>query len=131
MIHSRRNRKIPYEIIDEGIGLLFRFRGDIATKEIMAANTEGWEHPNWQKHQYQIWDYSGVGVMIMDEPDSLAFAKMDSVAFQNTLPMKIGFIAVSKQIIDLCETYVATLDAEKSEARVFSDEATARQWLEE
>ena len=121
---------MPYEIIDEGIGLLIRFRGDIATKEIMTANTEGWEHPNWQRHRYQIWDYSNVDSMVMDEPDSVAFAKIDSVAFQNTLPMKICFIAVDKAIIGLCETYSATLDVEESEARVFRDETTARQWVE-
>ncbi len=121
---------MPYETIDEGIGLVFRFRGDVITKEIMAANTEGWEHPNWQKHRYQIWDYSNVETMIMDEPDSLLFAKMDSAAFQTTLPMKIAFVANSEKIIGLCETYAASLDTENLEARTFGDEATARQWID-
>ncbi len=37
---------MPHETIDEGNGLVLRFRGDVATKELMAANAEGWEHPN-------------------------------------------------------------------------------------
>ena len=122
---------MPYEMIDEGIGLVFRFRGDVATKEIMAANTEGWEHPNWQSHRYQIWDYLNVDSMSMDKPDSLAFAKMDSVAFRVSQPIKIAFVTKSQQIIDLCESYAASLDIENMMARTFGDEATARQWLDE
>ena len=121
---------MPYEMIDEGTGLIFRFRGDVTTKEIMAINAKGWEHPNWQTHRYQIWDYSNVETMSMDEPDSLLFAKMDSVAFQNTLPMKIAFIANSKHIIDLCENYAASLETKNMEARTFGDEAAARRWVD-
>ena len=120
---------MAYEIIDEGTGLLLRFSGDIATKEIMAANMEAWEHPNWHAHEYQGWDYTKVGTMTMDEPDAHAFAKMDAVAFQSTLPRKIAFVAVSQHIIDICEAYGETLDAEEAESRVFTDEATARQWI--
>ncbi len=122
---------MPHETIDEGIGLVFRFRGDVATKELMAANAEGWEHPNWQAHRYQIWDYSNVETMTMEEPDSLLFAKMDSVAFRTTLPMKIAFVTISEPITDFCETYIESLDTENMEARTFGDEATARQWVEE
>ena len=121
---------MPYETIDEGIGLVFRFRGEVITKELMAANTEGWEHPKWQTHRYQIWDYSNVQSMTMDKPDSLLFAKMDSVAFRSTLPMKIAFVANSKHIVDLCEAYAASLDSENMEARTFGDEAAARQWVD-
>ncbi len=122
---------MPYEMIDEGIGLVFRFRGDVATKELMAANAEGWEHPNWQTHRYQIWDYSNVETITTEEPDSLLFAKMDSVAFRTTLPMKIAFVSNSEQIIDFCESYIASLDTENMEARTFGDEAAARQWVDE
>jgi hypothetical protein len=122
---------MPYETIDEGGGLVFQFHGDVSTKEIMTANKKGWEHPNWQKHRYQIWNYSSVDSMTMDEPDSLLFAKMDSVAFRTTLPMKIAFVANSKYIIDLCESYAATLETDNMEARTFGDEAAARQWVEE
>ena len=121
---------MPYEIIDEGSGLVFRFRGDVITKEIMTANTEGWEHPNWQAHRYQIWDYTNVDTINFDERDSLLFAKMDSVAFQATLPMKITFVAYSEHIIDLCESYIASLETENIEARIFGDEAAARQWVD-
>ncbi len=122
---------MPYETIDEGIGLVFRFRGDVVTGELMTANKEGWEHPNWQTHRYQIWDYSNVTSMTMEEPDSLLFAKMDSAAFRTTLPMKIAFVTISEKIVDYCETYIESLDTENMEARVFGDEATARQWVEE
>ncbi len=57
---------MPYETIVEGVGLVFRFRGDVDTKEIMGANAEGWEHPNWQSHRYQIWDYTNVESMTME-----------------------------------------------------------------
>ena len=120
---------MPYETIDEGIGLVFRFRGDVVTEELMTANKEGWEHPNWQTHRYQIWDYSNVETMTMDEPDSLVFAKMDSIAFRATLSMKIAFITNNEHIIDLCESYAASLDTENMEARTFGDEAAARQWV--
>ncbi len=121
---------MPYEIIDEGIGLVFRFGGNVATKDLMAANAEGWEHPNWQSHRYQIWDYADVETITMEEPDPLLIAKMDSVAFRTTLPMKIAFIANSQQIVDFCESYIASLVIENMEARTFSDEVAARQWLD-
>ena len=66
----------------------------------------------------------------MDEPDSISFAKMDSVVFRVTLPMKITFVANSEHIIDLCETYIATLDTENMEAQIFANEATVRQWVD-
>jgi hypothetical protein len=55
---------------------------------------------------------------------------MDSVAFQATLPMKIALLATSEHIIEILETYVASLRGENMEARIFADEATARQWLD-
>ncbi len=56
---------------------------------------------------------------------------MDSVAFRTTLPMKIAFVTIAENIIDYCESYIESLDTENMEARVFGDEATARQWVEE
>jgi hypothetical protein len=121
---------MPYEIIEEHNGLVFRFRGDVVTKEIMTANKEGWEHPKWRTHRYQIWDYTNVDTIIFEEQDSLLFAKMDSVAFQVTLPMKIAFVANNQHIIDLCESYIANLETENLEARIFGDDAAARQWVD-
>jgi predicted methyltransferase len=69
--------------------------------------------------------------MTMEEPDSLLIAKMDSVAFRTTLPMKIAFVTISEKIVDFCDSYIASLDTENMEARVFGDEAAARQWVEE
>ena len=66
---------MSYETIDEGAGLVFRFYGDVAIKEIMTANTEGWEHPNWETHRYQIWDYSNVKTMIVEEQESVVVAE--------------------------------------------------------
>ncbi len=68
--------------------------------------------------------------IIFDERDSLLFAKMDSVAFQATLPMKIAFVAYSEHFIDLCESYIANLETENMEARTFGDEAAARRWVD-
>jgi len=120
---------MPYEMIDEGVGLVFRFRGDIGIEELRTANEEGWEHPNWQNHRYQIWNYLNVDTLSLNVPDSLLFAKMDSVAFQVTLSMKIAFVTNNQQIIAICETYIADIDTEAMEARIFEDEAAARQWI--
>ena len=121
---------MPYETIDEGIGLVFRFRGEVITKELMAANTEGWEHPKWQTHRYQIWDFSNVENMIADETDAHVIAKMDNVAFKITRAMKAALVANSEDIINLLEHYLASLEVENMEARIFGDEVTARQWVD-
>ena len=69
--------------------------------------------------------------MTMDEPDSLAFAKMDSIAFQISQPMKIAFVTINEYVIGLCEMYIASLGTENMEARIFGDAAAARQWVDE
>ena len=70
---------MSYELIDEDKGLLFRFSGDVTFDELTLANQEGWEHPDWDKHQYQIWDYMNASTLTGSELQFKMMSSMDKV----------------------------------------------------
>lgn len=120
---------MPYMIIDEGSGLVFRFSGDVPFEEIMVANKNGWEHPRWDKHQYQIWDFEKVETFGMDENEALASAYMDNVHARHTKLIKVAFVTDNKHINKTLQAYIAAIDSENFEAQVFANEADARKWV--
>ena len=120
---------MPYQIIDEGGGLVFRFSGDVPIEEITVANQEGWEHPGWNKHQYQIWDFQNAKTLDMKENDALATALMDNVHTRITKLIKVALVTDNEHIIKILEAYIAGVESENMEARIFADDADARKWV--
>jgi len=120
---------MSYELIDEDKGLLFRFSGDVTFDELTLANQEGWEHPDWDKHQYQIWDYMNASTLTGSELQFKMMSSMDKVHSQQTQPMKFALISDNQQIITVLESYTTVSQNEKMESRLFSDEETAREWI--
>ena len=125
---------MSYQLFDEGSGLVFRFSGDITYQEITVANHEGWEHPGWEKHQYQIWDFLNAKSLASNELEAKMTASMDKAHTRVTQsrlsrPMKVAFVSDNEHFIKLMEAYVAESESENMEARIFADEANAREWV--
>ena len=120
---------MSYQLLDEDQGLVFRFSGNVNYGEITIANQKGWEHPGWDKHQYQIWDFCNAKQLDASELEAKMTASMDKVHTQRTRPMKFALVSDNEQIIKLLEVYVAISEGENMEAQIFTDEASARDWI--
>lgn len=120
---------MPYKINDEGDGLYVTLYGDVTFDEIRKANAEGWEHPGWERHRFQIWDHREVTNFQLDATQLFVIARMDNVAFRATGRMRTALIADQPELIELLEHYCSTVDPEVTEARTFQDEAAARAWI--
>ena len=120
---------MPYQIIDEESGLLFRWSGDVTFKEIDVANRKGWERPGWNKHQYQIWDFENVETFDIDERDFLTIASMDNVHTRLTKLIKVAFVTDNEHIKKKLEVYMGDVESKKLETRIFADKADARKWV--
>jgi hypothetical protein len=120
---------MPYQIVDEGDGLVLRISGDVSFEEITAANQEGWEHPEWDKHQYQIWDFKKIRTFGVNEEDALLSAYMDNAHTQHTKLIKAAFIADDQTTINILKAYIAGVKSENLEAQIFADETEARKWV--
>ncbi len=120
---------MTHKIIDEGGGLVFRIRVDVGFEEVMTALQQAWEHPGWDRHRYQIWDFGNVVTLGIDKGDARAIAIMDGLHAKNTMPIKSAFIAKDENLIELFDAYAAGVESENLEVRIFTDEASARKWV--
>lgn len=119
---------MPYRITDEAEGLYITLYGDVTFKELRKANAEGWEHPGWQHHRYQIWDHRDVARFELDASQLHAIAAMDNVAFRTTGGLNTALIIDQPEILEVVESYLSSVDGDVAPARVFGDEAPARAW---
>jgi hypothetical protein len=120
---------VAYEIEDEKSGLWFRFRGSTSMTEIMEANARGWEHPRLENHHYQLWDFTDVDTIQLDDMGAKAIAIMDNTAFQVVRHIKIALVTGGRDSSDLCEAYVSAVETDTIDAKIFDTLAVARQWV--
>ncbi len=119
---------MPFQDFDEEDGYVIRMSGDVAFDEILQTAKLSWEHPNWDRLRYQIWDFSQARSVGVEEYDALAVAKMDNVHNRVAAKQRIALISGNAPVNRLLEAYVAALEPGHVEVRIFQEEAEARAW---
>ena len=120
---------MTYTIESEPDGLVVRLSGHISSDEILAANIEGWEHPERDSHRYQLWDLRAVLSVQVEVGDPYILAAMDNAAFGRNAMNKTAVVLTDPAIAALFDEYLATLDVKAMEAQAFENETAARGWL--
>tara|TARA_B100000315_G_C14542569_1_gene571637 strand:+ start:211 stop:579 length:369 start_codon:yes stop_codon:yes gene_type:complete len=120
---------LPYQIIVEDEGLVFRFHGVVEFIEIMKANREWYCRTDLDQYRYHIWDFGNVDRLYMDEHDTRIVAEMDSMPFRLINKTKLALIGHGNDLKNIFMKYVLALKTEKIDAQVFDDESEARKWI--
>ena len=119
---------MPHKTNLETHGVYWQFFGVVTFSEIMTANQEVWDTPIWEDLRYQIVDFLNIEKLDLREDQAAAAAYMDKAASKISPQMKVAFVADGPESVDLCNEYIATLDAPGWEARIFDDVAAASDW---
>ena len=70
----------------------------------------------------------------MSELETRMIASMDKAHFQSTeirarIAMKVAMVADNENVVEILESYVEKSEGENTVSRLFSDEASAREWV--
>jgi len=119
---------MPHDTEFEDRGVLWRFFGEVNFAEIMEVNREVWESGNWDRCRYQIVNFLGVDSLDLCDDQAIAVAYIDKAASQTVSQMKVAIVADRSDVVELCEAYIASLNTEGWEARIFDNMAAAAVW---
>lgn len=120
---------MSFEIVEEEEGLLFRITGDVTPNGMMDATVRGWQHPAWDTIRYQIWDFTGIGRVLIDNASAIAFANMEKTSHERAKSMRIASVVADAKMKKVCERFCGQARSNKIDARTFSNEDEARRWL--
>ncbi|MBO6521879.1 MAG: hypothetical protein JJ900_15940 [Rhodospirillales bacterium] len=121
---------MTFEIIEDGEGLLFRIFGDVTVNKMMDATVRGWQHPAWERIRYQIWDFTGIDSVLIDNVSALAFADMEKTARKSSMPMSIASVVTDEKMKKICERFGQHARSEKIRAKTFASISDARRWID-
>ncbi len=119
---------MPHKTNLEPHGVYWQFFGVVTFGEIMAANQEVWDSPNWNELRYQIVDFLNIEELDLRDDQAAAAAYMDKAASKSCPQMKVALVADGTDSIELCNAYIVTLDTPGWEAQIFDDVAAASKW---
>ncbi|WP_420547563.1 hypothetical protein [Curvivirga sp.] len=122
---------MPYKVDFDGSGMVIIFDGSSDHLDLRKANEDCWEHPNFHKSKYQIWDMSKSSGVLISNEDALITAKFDNAAFGQFRFMKIAIITTDPDIINFTEVYQQHVDADKIQSRIFDTFSDAQRWAQD
>lgn len=120
---------MAFDLVKEEKGFVFRFRGALTMPEVLEVDRIAWEDPDWDKHQYEIWNFLEAEVSTFTPEDALIAATIDNVSFEVTRDLMVAMIAVEKDVLKLCRVYIDATDIAPGNVRIFKTESDARAWI--
>ena len=120
---------MPVEIISEELGLLVVYSGIVTMEDVTVGLKVTWEHPDVDRHRYQILDFRETEELLVDESDAAVTGYMDNSAFQDK-KMMIAIVTTRSPFAKLCQIYLDSLDDEYTTGKIFDDMTSARQWID-
>lgn len=120
---------MPYTIKYEPNGVYVAFTGQISFKEILQATYEFWQQPDFERMDYEIFDYLDVTSLEISEYDAVEMAVRDDVASKITRRSQIAIVTTLPAIIEQTDIYRRTLKDKSVEVLVTDTVDDARKWI--
>ncbi|QGY43330.1 hypothetical protein GM418_06550 [Maribellus comscasis] len=119
------------EIYWKNSNIIIRFNGTVTADEIMSVNDLIYGDSRFDSMNYQIFDYSKVEKMAMNEIDSEVIGTLDKTASMWNRKLKVAVVSNNDFIDKLTQTYKKTISDTAWEVRSFPSIDDALQWCEE
>ncbi|MCG6187860.1 hypothetical protein [Maribellus maritimus] len=119
------------EISWNNSNIIVRFNGIVSADEIMSVNDLIYGDSRFDSMDYQIFDYSKVEKMAMNEIDTEVIGTLDKTASMWNRKLKVAVVSTNGFIDNLTQTYKKTISDTAWEVRSFSSIKDALQWCEE
>ena len=123
---------MPYKVKFLEQGSVISLWGPISIKDINDLNATLYGSPEFDHHNYQIWDFlnadlSQISVEEVDEP-----AAMDSASEQSVPKMRVACVVLENHAVNLCLHYKKMIHelGSKWECQLFDSMEDARRWVE-
>lgn len=121
---------MPASVSIEGRIGVFRCTGSLLFKEVMAANDKLLADPRSDDLTGQLIDLLPVSSYTLTEEEALLLALVDKSAAEYLHPNRIAYLVDNAEIEAILQTYIDALKETKWEARMFTVEAQAWDWLQ-
>lgn len=129
--YSEELRNMAHTIsIIEG-GLVFIFSGIVTETEIKIANSDAYNHPDFDRMRFFIWDMNAVEEIRRDRHDPAMSAATDLGASRSSKSLKGAFVVNNHQVAKYIAEYMSYAKSLSIpwEYRIFSTINDAKQWV--
>ena len=122
---------MPYDISTEPDGFYVEHTGHVSFDEIAEANDVLIDHPAYDRHRYQIWNYLGAGAIAGEKRDSRVISKVDDMSLRRASAntVKVAFVVTNAKSIEFINSYLDDVDPAQIDGRIFRTLAEARDWV--
>ena len=121
---------MPYEIIWEPLGVLFRYSGVVSDEDVIASNQEVYASPLLPAMKYQIVDFSRMEKFDVSSPAVRAVASSDTSVVETSRDVKVAIITSDLLTRGMANMYaiIHELKGGSWTVEVFEGEEDARAW---
>jgi len=121
---------MPYRIIWENGGLVYRFSGGVSDEDLVGATEEVNAHPLFAAMSYQIVDFSVIDTFDASSVGVRRVASMDRLASETNPDVRVAIITSATFIRGMSRMYALGHGSEGGSwtTEVFESEEDARAW---
>jgi len=122
---------MPYELIREDRGVVFRFWGVASDHDLRQANLDFDDHPNFETLEYSIVDFTDVTKLDFSSHVVRLVAEGDAQASKRNPSLRVAIVGEDQLLIGLANMYRITFDIQGGpwEQGQFATVDEARAWL--
>lgn len=110
-------------------GVRLSFYGKITSNEIMDANTEMINHPEFESFHYQLWIFDPVEDFVLSTNDLQEMAKQDKKASERNSNIKVAIFSTSQFVFGLGRMYEAFYGDGPWRIMIFYNLDEAEKWI--
>ena len=121
---------MPYKLIWEQEGVVFRFSGVVSDEELIASNDEVYASPDFPAMKYEIVDFTVIDKLDVSAEAVRRVARMDRVASETNADVRVAIITSEMFILGMSRMYGLGHESEGGSwtTEVFESEEDARAW---
>ena len=101
---------MPYELIWEARGVVFRFSGVASDHDLRQSNLDFYDHPNFETVVYQIADFTDVTKLDFSSYTVRLVAERDAQASKRNPSLRVAIGGAEQLLIGLANMYRITFD---------------------
>ncbi len=120
---------MPYQIDFEERGVYVRIQGVVTRDLIDEAVNIIWGHPSWSRAEYELWNYSDISGVRIDNDYVVEVAFQDNAASLTSERSKIAVVTDNDTLIAMTEHYRNWMNRFGVDVRWFAVLDEARAWL--
>ncbi len=122
---------MPYELIREDRGVVFRFWGVASDHDLRQSNLDFYDHPRFADVDYQLVDFTDVTKLDFSSNTVRLVAEWDAQASKRNPSLRVAIVGEDQLLLGLANMYRITFEIQGGpwEQSQFATVDEARAWL--